>query len=127
MTRRASRIAAEAGKGARLPWSGTFHAMANRLLRKYCRAVGLAESFSVLDRGDAADLMDVVRHELGFSKSEKRFPRKDTCVAIYSHRVNTQGSLEDTLRHEFPWCAEWEGELKKLFGQYVAQIGRAHV
>jgi len=119
MTRRAARIAAEAGKGARLPWSGTFHAVANRLLRKYCRAVGLTESFSVLDRGDAADLMDVVRHELGFSTSERRFPRKDTCVAIYSHRVNTQGTLEDTLRHEFPWCAEWAAELKKLFAAYV--------
>jgi len=74
MTRRASRIVAEAHKSVRLPWSGTFH----------CAAVGLTESFSVLDRGDAADLMDVVRHELGFSKTEKRFPRKDTCVAIYS-------------------------------------------
>ena len=73
----------------------------------------------MLDRGDAADLMDVVRHELGFSRSEKRFPRKETCLAIYSHRVNTQGSLQDTLRHEFPWCAEWEAELKKLFGAYV--------
>jgi len=119
MTRRAGRIVAESGKAARLPWSGTFHAIANRLLRKYCHAVGLTESFSVLDRGDAADLMDVVRHELGFSKLEKRFPRKDTCVAIYSHRVNTQGRLEDTLRHEYPWCAEWEAELKKLFAAYV--------
>ena len=52
----------------------------------------------MLDRGDAADLMDVVRHELGLSKREKRFPRKDTCLAIYSHRVNTQGALADTLR-----------------------------
>jgi DNA helicase-2/ATP-dependent DNA helicase PcrA len=79
----------------------------------------LTESFSVLDRGDAADLLDVVRHELGYSKTEKRFPRKDTCLAIYSHRVNTQGELEDTLREAFPWCVEWEAELKKLFGAYV--------
>jgi DNA helicase II / ATP-dependent DNA helicase PcrA len=119
MTRRAARIVAEAHKSVRLPWSGTFHSVANRLIRKHCRRLGLAESFSVLDRGDAADLMDVVRHELGLSKTEKRFPRKDTCVAIYSHRVNTQGALEDTLRREFPWCAEWEGELKRLFAAYV--------
>lgn len=119
MTRRASRIVAEAHQGVRLPWSGTFHAVANRLIRKHCRRVGLAENFSVLDRGDAADLMDVARHELGYSKTEKRFPRKDTCVAIYSHRVNTQGSLEDSLKDAFPWCAEWEGELKKLSAAYV--------
>jgi DNA helicase-2/ATP-dependent DNA helicase PcrA len=119
MTRRAGRIVAEAHKSVRLPWSGTFHSVANRLIRRHCAAVGLTESFSVLDRGDAADLMDVVRHELGFSKMEKRFPRKDTCVAIYSHRVNTQGTLEGTLKDAFPWCAEWEGELKTLFGKYV--------
>jgi ATP-dependent DNA helicase UvrD/PcrA len=119
MTRRAGRIVAEAHKNVRLPWSGTFHSVANRLIRRHCAAVGLTESFSVLDRGDAADLMDVVRHELGFSKTEKRFPRKDTCVAIYSHRVNTQGSLEATLREAFPWCEEWEAELKRLFAAYV--------
>ncbi len=119
MTRRASRIVAEAHKSVRLPWSGTFHSVANRLIRRHCAAVGLTESFSVLDRGDAADLMDVVRHELGFSKTEKRFPRKDTCVAIYSHRVNTQGSLEATLKEAFPWCVEWEDELKRLFKSYV--------
>ena len=56
----------------------------------------------MLDRGDAADLMDVVRHELGFSKAERRFPRKDTCLAIYSHRVNTQRPLRDTLTRMFP-------------------------
>ena len=119
MTRRASRIVAEAHKGVRLPWSGTFHSVANRLIRRHHARVGLAENFSVLDRGDAADLMDVVRHELGFSKTEKRFPRKDTCAAIYSHRVNTQGTLENSLRDSFPWCAEWQAELQKLFAAYV--------
>ena len=119
MTRRAGRIVAEAHRSVRLPWSGTFHSVANRLIRRYCAAVGLTERFSVLDRGDAADLMDVVRHELGFSKTEKRFPRKDTCVAIYSHRVNTRGELKDTLKDAFPWCVEWEDELKRLFKGYV--------
>ena len=124
MTRRANRIVAEMVKETlartvRLPWSGTFHSVANRLIRKYCKRLGLAESFSVLDRGDAADLMDVVRHEQGRSKAERRFPRKDTCLAIYSHRVNTQRPLADTLALMFPWCAEWEGELKRLFAEYV--------
>ena len=119
MTRRVGRIVTEARANTRLPWSGTFHSIANRLIREYASRVGLGEQYSVLDRGDAADLMDVVRHELKYSKSDKRFPRKDTCLAIYSHKVNTQGALAGTLQGEFPWCAEWEGELKKLFGAYV--------
>src|SRR5688572_25771436 len=119
MTRRASRIVAEVKKEVRLPWSGTFHSIANRLIRKNAKRVGLDESFSVLDRGDAVDLMDVVRHERGLSKAEKRFPRKDTCLAIYSHRVNTQGTLRQTLDTVFPWCAEWEAELNGLYQAYV--------
>ena len=112
MTRRASRIVAEvmektlARTEVRLPWSGTFHSIANRLIRLNCKRLGLTESFSVLDRGDAADLMDVVRHERGLSRAEKRFPRKDTCLAIYSHRVNTQRPLVETLALMYPWCSE---------------------
>jgi DNA helicase-2/ATP-dependent DNA helicase PcrA len=103
----------------RIPWSGTFHSIANRLIRRHAAAVGLDTSFSVLDRGDAADLMDVLRHELGFSKGDKRFPRKDTCLAIYSHRVNTQRPLTETLDTLFPWCAEWEPQLILLYRAYV--------
>jgi DNA helicase-2/ATP-dependent DNA helicase PcrA len=119
MTRRAQRIIGEVIREVRLPWSGTFHSIANRLIRRNCRRVGLDESFSVLDRGDAADLMDLVRHERGLSKAQKRFPRKDTCVAIYSHRVNTQRPLKETLQTLFPWCAEWEDALNDLFRNYV--------
>ena len=119
MTRRASRIVGELATPVRLPWSGTFHAIANRLIRRHSTQLGLSPNFSVLDRGDAADLMDVVRHELGYSKAERRFPRKDTCLAIYSHRVNTQGALRETLEHHFPWCAEWEDELTRLYRNYV--------
>jgi DNA helicase-2/ATP-dependent DNA helicase PcrA len=119
MTRRAQRIVGEMAAAVRLPWSGTFHSIANRLIRRHCTRVALQPNFSVLDRGDAADLMDVVRHELGFSKAERRFPRKDTCLAIYSHRINTQGALSETLNAHFPWCAEWEGELVRLYRTYV--------
>ena len=107
------------GIEVKLPWSGTFHSIANRLIRRHAASVGLDANFSVLDRGDAADLMDLARHELRLSTKEKRFPRKDTCLAIYSHRVNTQAPLADTLTSVFPWCAEWEEELTRLYRAYV--------
>ncbi len=128
MTRRAESIVAEALRGARgggsraafrLPWSGTFHSVANRLLRQHAAAVGLEPGFSVIDRGDAADLLDLLRHEAGHSRQERRFPRKDTCLAIYSHRVNGGRELGEVLRDGFPWCAEWEPELRALFRGYV--------
>jgi len=75
-------------------WGGTFHSVANRLLRIYCKAIGLEESFTVLDQGDAEDLMNVVRHENGLSQKNKRFPRKATCLAIYSRCVNSSDPLD---------------------------------
>ena len=78
------------GVVSRLLWSGTFHSVGNRILRLSAKHLGLDPNFTVLDRADAADVMDVLRHELGFSGKDKRFPRKDTCLAIYTYRVNTR-------------------------------------
>lgn len=130
MLRRAERIATQAlsdsarkssihVNAARLLWSGTYHSIGNRLLREYAPVVGLDPAFSVLDRGDAADLLDVLRQELGLSRKEKRFPRKDTCLAIYSHKVNSRAPLAQTLKDSFPWCAEWADDLARLFRRYV--------
>src|ERR1700691_4618198 len=106
---------------SRLLWSGTFHSVGNRILRLYAKHLGLDPSYTVLDRADAADLMDVVRHELGFSSKDKRFPRKDSCLAIYSYRVNTRLSLKQTLEEQFPWVSEWEADLVRLYREYVGR------
>jgi DNA helicase-2/ATP-dependent DNA helicase PcrA len=106
---------------SRLQWAGTFHSVGNRILRLYAKHLGLDPNYSVLDRSDAADLIDVVRHELGFSGKEKRFPRKDACLAIYSYRVNTRLSLKQTLEEQYPWCREWEADLTRLYREYVAR------
>jgi len=131
MTRRAQTIVAEtlAERGklgdrsvvSRLVWSGTFHAVGSRILRLFSKHLGLAPNFSVMDRADAADLMDVIRHELGLSAKEKRFPRKDACLAMYSYRVNTGLSLKQTVEEQFPWCRDWVEDLGKLYREYVAR------
>jgi DNA helicase II / ATP-dependent DNA helicase PcrA len=124
MTRRVTRIATHA-LGTRaavaqgLTWSGTFHGIGARLLREYAELVGLSPSFTINDREDSADLMNLVRHELGFSAKERRFPAKSTCFAIYSRVVNTGAALGDVLNSAFPWCREWEADLRVLFAQYV--------
>jgi len=102
-----------------LPWAGTFHGIGARLLREYAAQIGLGENFTIHDRGDAEDLMGLVRHELGLSSSTRRFPHKGTCLSIYSRTVNTCAPLAEVLKEAFPWCAEWEAELKRLFGAYV--------
>ncbi len=122
MRRRATdivRTASGGSAGEHLGWSGTFHSIGNRLLRQYASALRLDPQFTVLDRGDAADLLDALRQELGLAQKEQRFPRKDTCLQIYSHRVNTQRPLRATLEEQFPWCLRWEEELTRLYRAYL--------
>ena len=90
----------------------------------YARQLKLEPSYTVVDRGDSADLLDDIRAQLGLAAKEQRFPRKDTCLAIYSWRVNTQKSLRDTLEQQFPWCKEWEEDLTRLFRGYVERKQR---
>ncbi len=124
MTRRVTRIAAGMPGAAAvlargLAWAGTFHGIGARLLREYAEHIGLSPGFTINDREDSADLMNLVRHELGFSAKEKRFPTKSTCLAIYSRVVNSGASLADVLARSFDWCAEWEPQLRALFAAYV--------
>src|ERR1051326_8536424 len=124
MERRVQRIVAAAPgsaalAAAALTWSGTFHSIGARLLREFAERIGLAPSFTIHDRSDSADLMNLARHELGLTKTESRFPTKAPCLAIYSRTVNAQAALADVLAQAFPWCSEWEAELRRLFATYV--------
>jgi DNA helicase-2/ATP-dependent DNA helicase PcrA len=136
MARRAQRILAAAratskprvfGSSGEITWSGTFHAIANRLLREHADSIGLDPSFTVLDRTDSEDRLNLVRNDLGLAKKQARFPRKGTCFAVYSHTVNACCPLTHALKSAFPWCAEWEAELKELFRGYVEAKQRDNV
>ncbi len=100
-------------------WGGTYHAIATRLLHRYGKSIGLPPQFTVHDRTDSEDLLNVVRTERNLAKTDKRFPKKGTCMAIYSRCVNAREKLEDVLHRHFPWCKDWGEELKQLFDAYV--------
>jgi DNA helicase II / ATP-dependent DNA helicase PcrA len=102
-----------------LAWSGTFHAVGARLLREHAGAIGLSAQFTILDRGDAEDLMGMVRQELGLAASARRAPAKATCLAIYSRVVNARQAVDAAVAGHFPWCMGWEDELRRLFRAYV--------
>ena len=132
MTRRVERITAHVLRGSAglthaLTWSGTFHAIGARLLREYAPQIGLDRSFTIHDREDSADLLNLIRHDLDLSNMEKRFPTKGTCLAIYSRAVNAETPLGDVLGSVFPWCATWEAQLRRLFAAYVEAKQRQHV
>ncbi len=110
-----------------LNWSGTFHGIGARLLREHAEQIGLEPGFSIHDREDSGDLMNIIRHEMGFSEAKKRFPTKGTCLAIYSRIVNAEEDIERILKDHFPWVAMWSNELRDLFGAYTEAKQRQQV
>ena len=108
--------------GIRRIAGGTFHATAMKLLRRHGSLIGLNSDFTVLDRGDSEDLMNLARARLslpkapkGKSKAKDRFPLKGTCIDIYSRCVNTQSKLEPVLLKSFPWCIPFQEKLAVYF------------
>src|SRR5271154_6706883 len=133
MIRRVERIARQvmgSSAGAMvdaLTWAGTFHSIGARLLREYADQIGIDPAFTIHDREDSADLVNLVRHELGFSRTESRFPTKGTCLTVYSRCINAELALEEVLGTSFPWCSTWAAELKVLFVAYVEAKQRQNV
>ncbi len=119
MVRRAEQLSQHSAAGH--VWGGTFHSVANRLLRIYGQAVGLRPDFTVMDQGDAADLMNLIRSERGLGSRDRRFPKKHTLVNIYSRAVNAQEKLAKTLERYFPWCA---AEIEDIGGVFEAYTER---
>ena len=117
MLARAGRLAGRSSAGK--VWGGTFHATANRLLRQYGRPIGLSPEFAVMDQADAADMMNLIRGDLGLNKSKRRFPRKNTLIAIYSRSVNSRTALGEVLERQFPWCQKEIDGIREVFELYT--------
>ena len=111
----------DVGVGNRRIVGGTFHAVGSRLLRQHGHVLGLAPSFTVWDTADAADLLDLVRFDCGLAARERRFPRKETLVSIYSRTVNTARPLSEILTAHWPWCADDVDEIATIFGDYTTR------
>jgi DNA helicase-2/ATP-dependent DNA helicase PcrA len=116
MLSRAERLVGSAG--ARVH-GGTFHSVGHRLLRQFGAAAGLPADFTIMDQGDAEDLMQLSRGALGFAKSAKRFPKKETLHYLYSRHVNTELPLDELLHRELPHFLEYEEQIVALFADYT--------
>jgi DNA helicase-2/ATP-dependent DNA helicase PcrA len=101
-------------------WGGTFHSVANRLLRMYGRAVSLNSNFTVMDSSDSADLMHLMAQELGVV-TERRFPKKETLASIYSRTVNAGTRLDDVIEQYFPWCLSEKEGIREVCEAYTAR------
>ncbi len=100
---------------------GTFHSYANSILRKYAKAVGLDNGFTILDQGDSEDVINLIRAQLNLAKLKKRFPNKSTIFKILSLSVNTGKKIEEIVEQEYPHFFEFTDriyDIAKIYSSY---------
>ncbi len=105
---------------------GTFHSVAHRFVRMHAASLGLSAGFAVLDPGDAADVLDLIRAECGDAAGPRRFPRASTLLDIYSRTVNSQMQLSDLVALHFPWCEGHVDAMAGIFKEYVTRKRALH-
>jgi len=116
-----SRVERLVGSSSRAVHGGTFHATAHRLLRRFGPQAGIAADFTIMDQGDAEDLMQLSRAQLGFGDKKKRFPKKETLHHVYSRHVNTEIPVAALLSDEYPQFVEHEAAFQKIFADYTTR------
>ena len=116
MLRRASALVAGCDRVA----GGTFHSFANTVLRQYARALGMEPDFTILDRSDAEDVINLLRSRLGLDSKARRFPRKRAIAEIFSMAVNRSETLSDLLESSYAHLVDHEDDLLRLREEYTA-------
>ncbi len=98
---------------------GTFHSLAHLMLRQYGHLIGYLRQFTILDRGDAEDAINLLRTALGLSERRRRFPKKETIASIFSKAINKRLSLEEVVAEEYPHFLDDLEDLARLFEHYI--------
>ncbi len=98
---------------------GTFHSFANGILRQYGRKIDLSPAFTIMDRPDSEDVIQLLRTEMGLNTKEKRFPRKQTVAEIYSMALNKQWTIPDLIERDYPHLYDSLEGLLQLYERYV--------
>ena len=117
MLRRVEQLVGEAGRQVA---GGTFHSFANTILRRHGAAIGLQPNFTILDRSDMEDVINLLRTRMGLASKERRFPKKGTITEAISMARNKSRVLADELENDFPHLIEYQAEILELAEKYEA-------
>ncbi|HYL60249.1 MAG TPA: UvrD-helicase domain-containing protein, partial [Candidatus Acidoferrales bacterium] len=99
---------------------GTFHSFANLVLRRHGAPIGLKPNFTILDRADMEDVVNLLRSRMGLASRERRFPKKSTIAEAISMARNKRRPLEEEIEIDFPHLGEHQAELLELEKKYEA-------
>jgi DNA helicase-2/ATP-dependent DNA helicase PcrA len=116
MLRRAEQLV---GDRTRAVAGGTFHSFANTVLRQSGEPLGLKPNFTILDRADMEDVINLLRSRMGFGSRERRFPKKGTLAEAISMARNKRRVLEEEIELDFPHLIEHSEEIAQLAKRYA--------
>jgi ATP-dependent DNA helicase UvrD/PcrA len=124
-TRRASqemlrRVEHLVGDRTRAVAGGTFHSFANLTLRQFGSAIGLKPNFTILDRSDMEDVVNLLRTRMGLGSRDRRFPKKGAITEAISMARNKRRELGEEIEFDFPHLAEHRDDLVRLAAAYDA-------
>jgi len=111
------------GKRPKGIWAGTFHALANRFLRKYAKMLGLKPNYTIMDETDSKGLMKIVIGQSNTQQLEERFPTPAMAKSILSYSINCNKSIEDVLQWKYNQFDNEKiiGKLKEVFKKYASK------
>ncbi len=123
MLRRAEQLV---GEPSRAVAGGTFHSFGNIVLRRWGAAIGLPPNFTILDRSDMEDVINLIRTRMGLASRERRFPKKGTLAEIISMARNKARALEQELEEDYGYLWDNRAEiltLARAYDQYKRERG----
>ena len=100
-------------------WGGTFHSICNRILRRHADELGFTRSFSILDTDDQKSLMKQLIADAKIDTKNRRFPKPDVLLSIFSLCENTKSSVEDIIGASYSYFEEWLDDIKRLQRGYI--------
>jgi DNA helicase-2/ATP-dependent DNA helicase PcrA len=116
MLRRAEQLVGDRTRGVA---GGTFHSFANTVLRQWGAPLGLKPNFTILDRADMEDVINLLRSRMGFGSRERRFPKKGTLAEAISMARNKRRALDEEIQLDFPHLIEHSEEILQLTKRYA--------
>ncbi|MFH1291718.1 MAG: UvrD-helicase domain-containing protein [bacterium] len=115
------RIKKLTGMDYKMPWAGTFHSIANKILRRNARLLGYESNFTILDEDDSRTLLKNCIKEFKPDRADKKFPSAKVVKAIISYARNAETTTEDVLDLKYPQWFEFRDNLKNIAEAYSKQ------
>jgi len=97
---------------------GTFHSFSNNMLRRYGKLLGIASNFTIIDTGDAADIMGTIRRSLALKKRKRAFPRKSKVQTIISKARNCELPIAEVVSREYDELIEFVPDIINIAKGY---------